>query len=77
MGGGALASDSGRAALAWIIAARRFGPGEATASDHLTEPESLTRELIDAPDKKASPPFASIAGYSIEFSRSDRWASTI
>jgi hypothetical protein len=39
----------GGAALAWFIAARRFDPREATASDRLTEPESLTREWIDAP----------------------------
>jgi hypothetical protein len=49
MGGSALASDGGGAALAWIIAARGFDHRESTVSDRLTEPGSLTQELIVAP----------------------------
>ncbi len=49
MGGGALASDGGAAALARTIAARRFDHRELIAPDRLTEPGSFTRKLIDAP----------------------------
>jgi hypothetical protein len=49
MGGSALASDGGGAALAWIIAARGFDHRGSTVSDRLTEPGSLTQELIVAP----------------------------
>jgi hypothetical protein len=56
MGGSELASDGGAAALARVIDARRFDPREATASDHLAEPESLTREMLDAPATNACPP---------------------
>jgi hypothetical protein len=49
MGGSALASDGGGAALARIIAARGIDHGKSIVSDRLTEPGSLARELIVAP----------------------------
>jgi hypothetical protein len=76
MNGSTLASDGERATLAWIIAARRFDHGKLIPSDHLTEPRSLTLELINAPGKRGSPLFAYIARHSTEFSSLDRWAST-
>ena len=50
MGGSALASDGGAAALAWMH--RRATAsiiGSSIVSDRLTEPRSLMRELIVAP----------------------------
>jgi hypothetical protein len=55
-GDSTFAGDGGAAAVARVIAARRFGRGELIVSDRLTEPRSLVQEVIVSPRQERQPP---------------------